>query len=94
MEHQHWFSDEGESHKRKSQRDGRQSARFVVVIMVIFITMIIMTLNTLARYSNNLRTQATSKLTSPSAVQFVKGYQLDYVCYGFVQAQAWRWSAV
>ena len=49
----------------------RQKARSVVVIVVIMIMMIIRTLNTLAGYSNSLRTQATSKLTSPSAVQFM-----------------------
>ena len=50
--------------------------------------------NTQACYSNILRTQDTSKLTPPSAVQFVQGYRLEYVCCGFVQAHAWRWTAV
>ena len=80
--------------ERISQRDGRQRTRCVVVIVVIMIVMIIITLNTLGSYSNSLRTQATRKLKSPSAVQFVQGYRLEYVCSGFVQAQAWRWSAV
>jgi hypothetical protein len=50
-------------------QNGRQRARFVEVIMI---TMIITTLNTMAGNSNSLRAQATSKLTSPSAVQFVQ----------------------
>jgi len=54
----------------------RQTTRSVVVIII---TMNITTLNTLAGHSNSLRTQATSKLTSPSAVQFVQGYRLEYV---------------
>jgi hypothetical protein len=66
----------------------------MVVIVVIMIRFIVTTLNTLAGHSNSLRTQVTSKLTSPSAVQFVQEYRLQYVCRGFVQAQAWRWSAV
>jgi hypothetical protein len=66
----------------------------VVVIVAIMILIINKTLNTLVGYSNSLRTQATRKLTSPSAVQFVQGYALDHVCCGFVQAHAWRWSAV
>jgi hypothetical protein len=42
-------------------------------------------------FGNSIRTQATSKLTSPSPVQFVQGYRLKYVCRGFVQAQTcWR----
>jgi len=49
----------------------------VVVIVVIMFMMIIMTFNTLAAYSNILRTQATSKLTSTSAVQFMQGYRLE-----------------
>jgi len=57
----------------------------VVVIVVIMITMIIVTLNTLDAYCKSLRNQATSKLTSPSTVQFVQGYRLQYVCRGFVQ---------
>jgi len=69
-------------------------AVIVVIMIMIMIIIIITILNTLAGYSNSLRTQATSKLTSPSAVQFVQGYRLQYVCCGFVQAQAWRWSAV
>jgi len=35
------------------------------------------TLNKLAHYNNSLLTQATRKLTSPSAVQFVQGYRLE-----------------
>jgi uncharacterized membrane protein len=50
----------------------------VVVIVVIMIMMIITTLNSLAEYSNRLRTQATSKLTSPSAVWLMQGYRLEY----------------
>ena len=72
----------------------KQRARIFVVIVVSMIMMIITTLNTLAGHCNSLRTQATSKLLSPSAVQFVQGYRLQYVCRGFVQAQAWRRSAV
>jgi hypothetical protein len=79
---------------RKSQRDIRQRGGLVVVIVVIMILIINKTLKTLAGYSNSLRNQATSKLTSLSAVLFVQGYRLEYVCCGFVQAQAWRWSAV
>jgi hypothetical protein len=63
------FSNVGGSQKRISQRDGRQRDRLVVVIVVIMI--MITTLNTLAGYSNNIRTQVTSKLTSPSAFQFM-----------------------
>jgi hypothetical protein len=50
----------------------------VAVIMVIMIKMTITTLKTMSGYSNRLRTQGTRKLTSPSAVKFVKGYQLEY----------------
>ena len=46
-------------------------------MVVIMNVMINTTLNTLAGYSNSLRTQATSKLTSPSAVHFVQGYRLE-----------------
>jgi hypothetical protein len=66
----------------------------VVVIVVIIIMMIVTTLSTLAGYSNSPRTQVTQKLTSPSAVQLVQGYPLQYVCRCFVQAQTGRWSAV
>jgi len=83
-----------EMQTRIPQRDGRQRAVYLVMIVVIMNTMIITTLNTPAGYSNTLRSQATSKLTSPSAVQFMQGYRLEYVSYGFVQAQTWRWSAV
>jgi hypothetical protein len=62
----------------------------MVGIVVIMIMMISKTLNTLASYSNSQRTQATSKLTSPSAVQFAQRYRLEHVCCGFVQAQDWR----
>jgi hypothetical protein len=76
------------------QRYSRQRARSVVVIVVIMIMAIIITLYKMAGYSNSIRTQATSKLTSPTAVQFVQQYRIKYVCRGFVQAQAWRRSAV
>jgi len=51
----------------------------VVVFVVIMIIIISTVLNTMADYSDSLRTQATSKLTSSSAVQFVQGYRLEYV---------------
>jgi len=76
--------------ERISQRDGTQRTRSVVVIVVIVNMITITALNTMGSYSNSLRTQATRKLTPPSAVQFVQGYRLEYVCCGFVQAQAWR----
>ena len=66
----------------------------IVVIVMIMIMMFIMISNTQGNYNNSLRTQATSKLTSPSAVQFVQGYRLEYVCCGFGQAQTGWWSAV
>jgi hypothetical protein len=78
---------------RIPQRDGRQRAGYLVMIVVIMNTMIIMTLNTLAGYSNTLLTQAIRKLTSPSALQLVQAYQLEYVCCGFVQSHACRCSA-
>jgi membrane protease YdiL (CAAX protease family) len=93
-ENKHWFSNVRERPTRKSQRDIRQRGGLLVVIVVIMILMIKKTIKTLAGYSNSLRTQATRKLTSPSAVQLVQGYPLEYVCRGFVQTQAWRWSAV
>jgi uncharacterized membrane protein YciS (DUF1049 family) len=74
--------------ERISQRDGRQRERSVVVIVVIVIMITITALNTLFHYNNRLRTQATRKLTPPSAVQFVQGYRLEYVFCGFAQAQA------
>ena len=90
-EYQCWFSKQKGLAERISQRDRRKRARSVVVIMIM---MIFTTFDTLVGYSNSLQTQATSKRTSPSAVQFVQGNRLQYVCRGFVQAQALRWSAV
>jgi hypothetical protein len=81
-------------HTRKSQTHRRQRVGTVLMILAIMIITIIVTVNPLASYSKSLRNQATSKLTSLSAVHFVQGYRLEYVCYGFVQAQGWRWSAV
>jgi hypothetical protein len=85
-EYQCWFNKQKGMAERVSQRYRRQRARSVVVIMIMMITTIF---DTLVGHSNSLLTQATSKLTSPSAVQFVQGYRLEYVCRGFVQAHAW-----
>jgi hypothetical protein len=63
--------------ERISQRDGRPRARSVVVIVVIMIVITITALYTLGSYSKSLLTQATRKLTSPSAIQFVQGYRLE-----------------
>jgi hypothetical protein len=46
--------------------------------VVVIIMVITKTLNPLAGYRNRLRTQDTRKITSPSAVQFVQGYRLEY----------------
>jgi hypothetical protein len=73
-----FVSNVGEIHARISQRDGRQRDPFTVVIVVITIMVIIVSLQTLAGYSSSLRTQATCKLTSLPAVQFVQGYHLEY----------------
>jgi hypothetical protein len=80
-EYQYLFINVGESQTRISHRDDRQRDPYMVVIMVIIMMMIIVSLYTLAGDSNNLRTQATSKLTSPSAVQFVQGYRLEYTVH-------------
>jgi hypothetical protein len=89
MEQQQWFNDVGASNTGNCQkrwetktwiRGGGYGEHYGI--------------KDTGSYSNSLRTQATSKLTSTSAVQFVKGYRLNYVCHGFVQAQTWRRSEV